>query len=237
VELQLKVIEFFFHFFIFSFFDIFILRAEASEEPFIRTSTESSNDSTISSDITNGWENPSEKKVKTEKHVTFDAMVVEPKPNSSLRKRKHRDLKNSEAMPDNRPKQDIRVGKPRMEDGKLESKIEKENSCIDEVDLCALLESIPIDPPPEVKTEEEKEIVESVNRLSAYDNLSFDDKLKIIVQRQNSDDHSEKPEGIPNAQPYNVHISAEGSNCKMCGLMKKKKKSKHYNGVYSGTKK
>lgn len=191
----------------------FIPRNNAVQES-PRESVDSSNmSSTGSESVDSGNE-------KKTKHVTFDKMVAEPKQTDhSFRKRKHREkhapkLTQPFLLPKN--------------GGRSDESILAEPMQMDEIDLCALLESIPKDVP-KVETKEEKELTEVANRLSAYDNMSFDDKKDFaVVQRQNSDESATRCEGTPSPQRTPISTrskrnSYDGSSCKMCGLLGKKR--------------
>lgn len=202
-------------------FPLVINSVNTVESP--RESYESSNTSTAGSDSVDSC---GEKKTK---HVTFDKMVIEPKEtNPSFRKRKHRERNHS-------PREPVvdQAEKPTEvpEKIKFDEPVE-----LDDVDLCALLESIPKDVPKvEIKeTKEDEEVKEVANRLSAYDNMSFEDKKDFVVQRQNSDDSATRVERT--TRPLRVHDvkrnSYDGSNCKMCGLLRKNR-SQSTDDVYT----
>lgn len=107
------------------------------------------------------------------------------------------------------------------------------DSC--DIDLCELLASIPRDIPKRPPTKEEQEITEIANRLSGYDNMSFEDKVEYATaQRKQSEADSEISGSIQNILCNESHFrdvpNAVGVDygddgqitCQMCGLFKKR---------------
>lgn len=104
-----------------------------------------------------------------------------------------------------------------------------------DLDLCELLASIPRDMPKRTPTKEEQEITEIANRLSGYDNMSFEDKVEYAaVQRKQSEADSEISGAIQNGHcsesllrdvPDKVAVDYGDDGpvtCQMCGLFKKR---------------
>lgn len=104
-----------------------------------------------------------------------------------------------------------------------------------DLDLCELLASIPRDMPKRTPTKEEQEITEIANRLSGYDNMSFEDKVEYAaVQRKQSEADSEISGAIQNGHcsesllrdvPNKVAVDYGDDGpvtCQMCGLFKKR---------------
>lgn len=189
----------------------------------VESPRESYGSSNISTSGSDSVDSGNEKKAK---HVTFDKMVVDPKETDpAFRKRKSRE-KNNTTKVTTVPLQKT------MENPEKISYVEPVE--MSDIDLCALLESIPKDVPI-VETKEDKEVADGANRLSAYDNMSFEEKKDfVVVQRQNSDDSATRPEYFPRAQrvPDSKRNSYDGSNCKMCGLLRKKR-SRSSDDVYT----
>ncbi|KAK3723818.1 hypothetical protein QZH41_019496, partial [Actinostola sp. cb2023] len=200
-----------------------ITSAKANESP--RESADSSNASSADS-----ADSANEKKTK---RVTFDMMVAEPKETDpSFRKRKPREKTSSTKSQAQPQKPSDSASTPAtLKD--INEPVTRESSDIDDFDLCALLESIPMDVP-KVPTKEDKEIAEIANRLSGYDNMSFNDKVDFVVHRQNSEECPTESENSPKPQriPDNVRNSFDGSNCKMCGLLSKRR-SRSSDDVYT----
>lgn len=107
------------------------------------------------------------------------------------------------------------------------------DSC--DIDLCELLASIPRDIPKRSPTKEEQEITEIANRLSGYDNMSFEDKVEYAAaQRKQSEAGSEISGSIQNMlcneshfrdvpDEVGVDYGDDGQvTCQMCGLFKKR---------------
>lgn len=96
-----------------------------------------------------------------------------------------------------------------------------------DLDLCELLASIPLDIPKEPPTQEDLEIAEVANRLSGYDNMSFDDKIEYAVaQRRKSEADSEisaAAKSIHTTDEVGVDYGDDGPvTCQMCGLFRKR---------------
>ena len=104
-----------------------------------------------------------------------------------------------------------------------------------DLDLCELLASIPRDIPKRPPTKEEQEITEIANRLSGYDNMSFEDKVEYAaVQRKQSESDSEISLAIQNSLCNESHFrdvpdevavdyGDDGQvTCQMCGLFTKR---------------
>ena len=106
-----------------------------------------------------------------------------------------------------------------------------------DIDLCELLASIPRDLPKKAPTPEELEISNMANRLSGYDNMSFEDKIEYATIIRKSE--ATEPEGSNDAQRVlinGVHKHDKGCNedgradhdddgqvtCQMCGLFRKR---------------
>jgi len=66
-----------------------------------------------------------------------------------------------------------------------------------DIDLCELLASIPRDLPKKAPTPEELEISNTANRLSGYDNMSFEDKIEYATIMRKSE--VARPEGSNDA--------------------------------------
>ena len=106
-----------------------------------------------------------------------------------------------------------------------------------ELDLCELLASIPMDIPKKQPTEEELEITEIANRLSGYDNMSFDEKFQFVSSRReksdadsttstNGDNSSFKQSWfllvkIPSMRCVLDYSEDAHITCQLCGLFKK----------------
>lgn len=104
-----------------------------------------------------------------------------------------------------------------------------------DLDLCELLASIPLDIPKRTPTKEEQEITEIANRLSGYDNMSFDDKIEYAAtQRKKSEADSEISSAVQSIlfnescfkdvpDEVGVDYGDDGQvTCQMCGLFKKR---------------
>ena len=104
-----------------------------------------------------------------------------------------------------------------------------------DVDLCELLASIPRDIPKKPPSPEELEIAEIANRLSGYDNMSFDDKLQYATLSRKTEqdlEYTTDCKGVlsngNNAHSKTTHDEvvegddAERITCQMCGLFRKR---------------
>ena len=156
------------------------------------------------------------KKRKSQKHVTFEN-VDSSEPDDKLANKRRRQKSDTLNGPEDE--------EPRVSpDGWLEADM---NSS--EIDLCELLASIPRDIPKKPPTPEDLVITEMANRLSGYDNMSFDDKLQYATLRRKdeqdpevttdgADLHSKTSSGV-----VGVDYDDDGQvTCQMCGLFKKR---------------
>lgn len=100
-----------------------------------------------------------------------------------------------------------------------------------DIDLCELLASIPRDLPKTPPTPEEVEISDIANRLSGYDNMSFDDKLQYATIKKKSEAESEGCDDVQKVLFNGVDLHSKSSvnydddgqvTCQMCGLFKKR---------------
>ena len=100
-----------------------------------------------------------------------------------------------------------------------------------DIDLCELLASIPRDLPKTPPTPEEVEISDIANRLSGYDNMSFDDKLQYATIKKKSKAESEGCDDVQKVLFNGVDLHSKSSvnydddgqvTCQMCGLFKKR---------------
>lgn len=105
-----------------------------------------------------------------------------------------------------------------------------------EIDLCELLDSIPRDVPKKPPSPEELEIAEIANRLSGYDNMSFDDKLQYATLSKQGEKEFEDISSLKrvpsngaqsdsNTSPGDTCVDGDDSErvtCQMCGLFKKR---------------
>ena len=104
-----------------------------------------------------------------------------------------------------------------------------------DIDLCELLASIPLDIPEKPPTPEELEIAEIANRLSGYDNMSFDEKLQYAtLTRKDGQDSDVTTDGkgvVSNGVDFHSKPSGEVGldgdddrtvTCQICGLFKKR---------------
>jgi len=164
---------------------------------------------------------PPEKKRKSQKRVTFENVDDESEDKMSIKRRQEK--------PGLLSFQDIE-----------ENGVDKEgwrtidmDSCT--IDLCELLASIPRDIPKRPPTKEEQEINEIANRLSGYDNMSFEDKVEYAAaQKKQSEADSEISGAIQNTLCSEAHFrdvpdevgvdyGDDGQiTCQMCGLFKKR---------------
>lgn len=158
------------------------------------------------------------KKRKSHKHVTFES-VDSSESNGRL--------KNTRQW----QKTDMADGVCLIPDGWLEADM---NSS--EIDLCELLDSIPRDIPKKPPSPEELEIAEIANRLSGYDNMSFDDKLQYATLSKQSEKEFEDISSVKrvssNGANFNSNTTlgdttvdgddSERVTCQMCGLFKKR---------------
>lgn len=164
---------------------------------------------------------PPEKKRKSQKRVTFENLDGESTDKMTVKRRRQK--------PGLLSFQDIE-----------ETDVDKEgwrtihmDSCA--IDLCELLASIPRDIPKRPPTKEEQEITEIANRLSGYDNMSFEDKVEYAAaQRMQSEADSEISGAIQNTicneshfrdvpDEVGVDYGDDGQvTCQMCGLFKKR---------------
>ena len=153
-----------------------------------------------------------EKKRKSQKRVTFENVDGESEDKMAIKRRRQKPgllSQNSEETGVN-------------EDGWRTIDMD---SC--DIDLCELLASIPRDIPKRLPTKEEQEITEIANRLSGYDNMSFEDKVEYAAaQKKQSEADSE----ICNESHFRdvpgevgVDYGDDGQvTCQMCGLFKKR---------------
>ena len=164
---------------------------------------------------------PPGKKRKSPKRVTFENVDSESEEKSTTKRRRQK--------PDLLSSQDIEESRVRQ-DGWRTADMDSSD-----LDLCELLASIPRDIPKETPTKEEQEITEIANRLSGYDNLSFDDKIEYAVaQRKKSEADSELSAAVQSILFNESHLrdlpdevgidyGDDGQiTCQMCGLFKKR---------------
>ena len=164
---------------------------------------------------------PPEKKKKSQKRVTFENVDGEPEDMSIKRIRQKPGLLSF-----------LDVEEKGVDNEEGWRTIDMD-SCT--VDLCELLASIPRDIPKRPSTKEEQEITEIANRLSGYDNMSFEDKVEYAAaQRKQSEADSEISGTIQNTlcseshfrdvpDEVGVDYGDDGPvTCQMCGLFKKR---------------
>lgn len=158
------------------------------------------------------------KKRKSHKHVTFESVDCG---ESNDRLKNKRQLQET----------DMSDGVRLIADGWLEADM---NSS--EIDLCELLDSIPRDVPKKPPSPEELEIAEIANRLSGYDNMSFDDKLQYATLSKQGEKEFEDISSLKrvpsngaqsdsNTTPGDTCVDGDDSErvtCQMCGLFKKR---------------
>ena len=90
-----------------------------------------------------------------------------------------------------------------------------------DVDLVALLASLPLEKPIDPRIlKERQEMEEMAHRLSSYDNLPFNDKVDIIVQRKKEAEEAARPPSPPPRRRASTEDSnnTEPMNCKMCAF-------------------
>ncbi|XP_078354015.1 uncharacterized protein LOC144638654 isoform X3 [Oculina patagonica] len=164
---------------------------------------------------------PPGKKRKSPKRVTFENVDSESEDKSTNKRRRQKpDLLSSQDIEDS----DVR------QDGWRTADMDSSD-----LDLCELLASIPRDIPKRTPTKEEQEITEIANRLSGYDNMSFDDKIEYAAtQRKKSEADSEISAAVQSIlfnesgfrdvpDEVGVDYGDDGQvTCQMCGLFKKR---------------
>ena len=159
------------------------------------------------------------KKRKSQKHVTFEN-VDSSEPDDKLTNKRRR--QKSDTMNGSEDEE------PRVSpDGWLEDDMNSSD-----IDLCELLASIPRDIPKKPPTPEELEITEMANRLSGYDNMSFDDKLQYATLTRKSEQDPDMTTDGKGALSDSIKTSRgevgvdyddDGQvTCQMCGLFKKR---------------
>lgn len=157
-----------------------------------------------------------EKKRKSQKRVTFENVDGESEDKMAIKRRRQKPgLLSSQNI------EETGVNKDGWRTIDMDS-------C--DIDLCELLASIPRDIPKRSPTKEEQEITEIANRLSGYDNMSFEDKVEYAVaQRKQSEADSEISGSIQNIHfrdvpdEVGVDYGDDGQvTCQMCGLFKKR---------------
>lgn len=162
---------------------------------------------------------PPGKKRKSPKRVTFENVDSESEDKSTNKRRRQKpDLLSSQVIDESRVRQDV------WRTTDMEAS---------DIDLCELLASIPRDIPKKTPTKEELEISEMANRLSGYDNLSFDDKVEYATaQRKKGEADSEISAALQSSllnesgfkdvpDEVGVDYGDDGPvTCQMCGLFK-----------------
>ena len=158
------------------------------------------------------------KKRKSEKHVTFES--VDSELDKIKNKRRRQKPEKCPAAPNN-TEPPSKLACWRQAD--LDSSV---------IDLCELLNSIPRDIPKKLPTQEELEIAERANRLSGYDNMSYDDKIEYATKRKKSETVVAKTILSNNTKPalngernhkVGVDYGDDGLvTCQLCGLFKKR---------------
>lgn len=164
---------------------------------------------------------PPGKKRKSQKRVTFENVDGESEDKlANKRSRQKPDLLSSQDI------EELGVNKEGWRTTDMDSS---------DLDLCELLASIPRDIPKRSPTKEEQEITEIANRLSGYDNMSFEDKVEYAAaQRKHSEADSEISGAIQDILCSESHfrdvpdgVSVDYGDdgqvtCQMCGLFKKR---------------
>lgn len=165
---------------------------------------------------------PSGKKRKSQKHVTFENVDSESEDKSSNKRR--------------RQKPDMLSSLDSAEPHTSQEGWRTADMDSSDLDLCELLASIPMDIPKKPPTEEELEITEMANRLSGYDNMSFDDKFQYASSQRkneadstistNADSTSFNGVGSDNKDaPDEVGVDYSDETqitCQVCGLFRKR---------------
>ncbi|XP_068708949.1 myosin heavy chain, cardiac muscle isoform-like isoform X2 [Montipora foliosa] len=162
------------------------------------------------------------KKRKSQKHVTFENVDISESEDKLTNKRRRQ---KSDTV-DN----DQRGHARSSPDDWLETDMDSSD-----VDLCELLASIPRDIPKKPPSPEELEIAEIANRLSGYDNMSFDDKLQYATLSRKTEqdlEYTTDCKGVlsngNNSHSKTTHDEvvegddAERITCQMCGLFRKR---------------
>ena len=162
------------------------------------------------------------KKRKSQKHVTFENVNNESEGNSSGKRR--------------REKPHVLIGQDNEEPNARKEEWRTVDLDSSELDLCELLASIPMDIPKKQPTEKELEITEIANRLSGYDNMSFDEKFQFVSSRREKSDADSTTSTNGDNSSFNgvgsvgkdtvdevcVDYSEDAHiTCQLCGLFKK----------------
>ncbi|XP_022784630.1 kinesin-like protein KIF15 isoform X2 [Stylophora pistillata] len=183
-------------------------------------------------DVTNSYSSKEEiddlklsssgKKRKSQKHVTFENVDNESEGNSSGKRR--------------REKPHLLIGQDNEEPNARKEEWRTVDLDSSELDLCELLASIPMDIPKKQPTEQELEITEIANRLSGYDNMSFDEKFQFVSSRREKSDADSTTSANGDNSSFNgvgsvgkdtvdevcVDYSEDAHiTCQLCGLFKK----------------
>lgn len=166
---------------------------------------------------------PSGKKKKSQKHVTFENVDGESEENSCGKRR--------------REKPHLLFDQDNEESNDRNAEWRTADLDSNDLDLCELLASIPRDIPKKQPTEEELEITEIANRLSGYDNMSFDEKFQFVSSQRkksdadstvstNADDSSFNRVGSVGTDTVDEvgvdYSDDEHVTCQVCGLFKKR---------------
>ena len=104
-----------------------------------------------------------------------------------------------------------------------------------DIDLCELLSSIPLEVKPSQPTKEDLEIAGDANRLSAYDNMSYTEKLDFVLRRREQDTVCENDDLLRrklfDELPTRSKESSE-AQCRMCGLFGKRRTADQEDDTY-----
>ena len=163
------------------------------------------------------------KKRKSQKHVTFQNVGISESDDNLTNKRR----RQKSDMLDDREREETHLSPGGWRKADMNSS---------DIDLCELLASIPLDIPKKPPTPEELEISEIANRLSGYDNMSFDDKLQYATLRRKSEADCEVSSPVQrvlfngvdlhpkrSADEAGVDYDDDGQiTCQMCGLFRKR---------------
>ena len=109
------------------------------------------------------------------------------------------------------------------------------NGC--DVDLCELLSSVSMEVPevePPKRSSEDLEAAHSAQRLSAYDNLSYKEKLAFVLNhRQGREDVEDGDRNMFLDKPSTHRVFESEAKCRMCGLFGARRTASHADDSYA----